>query len=175
MIGAASHTRSSRTIDSGPRQGQIVAVSTDAHATGVLVHASGALSTLVMSFDAVATQAANIEIHGETGFLIVPDPNHFDGDVKLRTAASTEWEILPVSAGYADSSRGVGLQDLAQTADGELPRANGELGFHVLDVMESVMASAHSGAAVAITSSCERPSGVPLNAVGSRQSEPVSR
>ena len=86
VIGAASHTRGTRTIGTGPRAGETVPVSTDTHVTGVLVHESGALSTLVMSFDAVATQSANLEIHGETGSLIVPDPNHFDGDVKLRSA-----------------------------------------------------------------------------------------
>ena len=166
VIGAASHTRSRRTIGSGPRAGETVPVSTDTHVTGVLVHASGALSTLVMSFDAVATQAANIEIHGETGSLVVPDPNHFDGDVRLRTLGAQDWETLPVSAGYADSARGIGLQDLAGTADGVLPRANGQLAFHVLDVMESLLASAHTGASVVVRSGCERPSGVPLTALG---------
>src|SRR6478752_5358613 len=52
-IGAASHTRTSRTIESGPRAGAIIPVATDSHVTGVLVHESGVLSTLVMSFDAV--------------------------------------------------------------------------------------------------------------------------
>lgn len=162
VIGAASHTRSERTIASGPRAGESIPVSTDTHVTGVLVHESGALSTLVMSFDAVATQAANIEIHGETGSLIVPDPNHFDGDVKLRRLGGTEWEVLPVSGGYVDSGRGYGVQDLALTAAGQEPRAGGRLAFHALDVMESVLESAHTGQAVAITSTCGRPAAVPL-------------
>src|SRR5205085_12251560 len=67
VIGAASRTRSSRTIGSGPRQGERIPVSTDTHVTGVLVHASGALSTIFMSFDAVGSVAANIEVHGESG------------------------------------------------------------------------------------------------------------
>lgn len=162
VMGAASHTRSSRTIDKGPRAGESIPVSTDTHVTGILVHASGALSTLVMSFDAVATQAANIEIHGENGSLIVPDPNRFSGDVKLRTLDGTEWEILPVSAGYVDSGRGTGLNDMAKTPAGQEPRAGGQLAFHALEVMESVLASAHSGQAVTIASTCERPASVPL-------------
>ncbi|AWB86544.1 Gfo/Idh/MocA family protein [Mycetocola zhujimingii] len=162
VIGAASHTRASRTIGSGTRQGESIPVSTDTHVTGVLVHESGALSTLVMSFDAVATQAANIEIHGETGSLIVPDPNRFDGDVKLRTLASTEWETLPVSAGYVDASRGIGLQDLAMSGTDAAPRASATLAFHALEVMESVLRSAHTGQAVTVESTCERPRAVPL-------------
>jgi predicted dehydrogenase len=162
VIGAASHTRSSRTIGTGPRAGETVPVSTDSHVTGVLVHESGALSTLVMSFDAVATQSANLEVHGETGSLIVPDPNHFDGDVKLRTLAGGDWEMLPVSAGYVESARGYGLHDLARTPRGAEPRAGGNLAFHVLDVMESVLESAALGQAVGVASSCERPPAVPL-------------
>ena len=44
---------------SDPAPGRrVVPVNIDTHVTGVLVHATGALSTLVMSFDAVATQAS---------------------------------------------------------------------------------------------------------------------
>ncbi|MEV7136317.1 Gfo/Idh/MocA family oxidoreductase [Arthrobacter sp. NPDC093128] len=166
VIGAASHTRGTRTIGTGPRAGETVPVSTDTHVTGVLVHESGALSTLVMSFDAVATQSANLEIHGETGSLIVPDPNHFDGDVKLRTLGGDGWDVLPVSAGYVDSARGYGLHDLARTPAGEEPRAGGELAFHVLEVMESVLESAALGQAVKVASRCPRPEAVSLTDLG---------
>jgi predicted dehydrogenase len=162
VIGAASHTRTSRTIGSGPRQGERIPVSTDTHVTGVLVHVSGALSTLFMSFDVVATMASRIEVHGETGSLVVPDPNRFDGDVRLRVLGAGEWETLPVSAGYVGSSRGIGLEDLANTAKDQEPRAGGKLAFHVLEVMESLLVSAREGRAVAIESRCDRPPAVPL-------------
>ncbi|CAN7165978.1 Gfo/Idh/MocA family oxidoreductase [Arthrobacter sp. LjRoot78] len=166
VIGAASHTRGTRTIGAGPRAGETVPVSTDTHVTGVLVHESGALSTLVMSFDAVATQSANLEIHGETGSLVVPDPNHFDGDVKLRSLGGEGWEVLPVSAGYVGSARGYGLHDLARSPAGTEPRAGGELAFHVLEVMESVLESAALGQSVKVASRCERPEAVPLTDLG---------
>jgi predicted dehydrogenase len=162
-MGAASHTRTSRTIGSGPRQGERIPVSTDTHVTGILVHASGALSTIFMSFDAVGSVAANIEVHGESGSLVVPDPNRFDGDVRLRTLGTKEWTTLPVSAGYVQSSRGFGLEDMANTATGQEPRAGGKLAFHVLEVMESLLASAREGRVVAVESRCERPRAVPLS------------
>ena len=200
VIGAASRSRDSRTIGTGPRQGEAVAVAIDTHVTGVLVHASGVLSTLIMSFDAVATRSANIEVHGVGGSLIVPDPNRFDGDVLLRTLTGPDWEILPVSAGYLRAGRGYGLADMAVTAGpghgiadvgvaagrghgiadvgvtadrgfgiadapvtaGRVPRASGELAFHVLDVLESVLASAGTGRVVPIASTVERPPAVPL-------------
>ena len=162
VIGAASHTRDQRTIGSGPREGQTVPVATDTHVTGVLVHASGALSTLVMSFDAVKTKSPNIEIHGENGSLIVPDPNHFQGDVQVFPLGAEDWETLPVSAGYVDSGRGFGVADLIRTPAGQEPRAGGALAFHALEVMESVLASAHTGAPVRIGSTVERPAPVEL-------------
>ncbi|PYI38706.1 oxidoreductase [Arthrobacter psychrolactophilus] len=162
VIGAASHTRDSRTIGSGPRAGEEIPVSTDTHVSGVLIHESGALSTVIMSFDAVATQSANIEIHGETGSLIVPDPNHFAGDVKLRRLGDDSWETLPVSGGYVAGARGIGLHDLAATPAGQEPRAGGALAFHALEVMESVLRSAHTGQLVDISSTCPRPEAVPL-------------
>jgi predicted dehydrogenase len=169
VIGAASHARNTRTIGSGPRQGELIPVATDTHVTGVLVHASGALSTLYMSFDTVATVSARIEVHGEQGSLVVPDPNRFDGDVRLRSLGAPEWLTLPVSAGYVDSSRGFGVEDLARTAEGREPRAGGKLAFHVLDVMESLLLSAREGVGVKVESSCERPAPVPLQTVATAE------
>ncbi|NOJ61123.1 Gfo/Idh/MocA family oxidoreductase [Arthrobacter sp. 260] len=167
VIGAASHTRTSRRIGSGPRTGETIPVTTDTHVTGVLVHESGALSTLVMSFDAVQTRSPNIEIHGETASLIVPDPNRFDGEVQVCTLTDQEagWAILPVSAGYHDAGRGYGVADMAQTPEGQEHRANGDLAFHVLDVLESLLESAGSGTSVTVGTTVRRPSAVPLTGV----------
>jgi predicted dehydrogenase len=123
------------------------------------------LSTIYMSFDTVATRSSPIEVHGEAGSLVVPDPNRFDGDVLLRTLAGKDWETLPVSAGYVGSSRGFGVHDLAITTAEEEPRAGGKLAFHVLDVMEALLRSAHEARAIAIQSRCERPPAVPLQDV----------
>ncbi|WP_104433066.1 Gfo/Idh/MocA family protein [Kineococcus xinjiangensis] len=160
-VGAASHTRTSRTIGRGPRAGERVPVTTDTHVTGVLTHASGALSTLVMSFDAVATRGSSIEVHGERGSLVVPDPNHFDGDVLLHPLGGDGWQLVPVSAGYRAGGRGIGLLDLAERTRRE-PRASGRVGLHVLDVLESLLDSAARGRRVDVAGTCERPDPVPL-------------
>ncbi|WP_275003346.1 Gfo/Idh/MocA family protein [Promicromonospora iranensis] len=162
VVGTASHTRTTRTIGSGSRQGEVIPVDVDTHVTGVLRHESGALSTLVMSFDSVATRASEIEVHGQTGSLIVPDPNRFDGDVQLHELGGA-WRTLPPSAGYRDAARGYGVVDLATTPPGTPARANGDLAYHVLDIMTSLLASAGSGTGVAVESTCERPAAVPLS------------
>jgi predicted dehydrogenase len=119
-----------------------------------------------MGFEGAATRAPNIEVHGERGSLVVPDPNHFDGPVLLATASQEDWETLPATAGYLDAGRGVGLADFAATPAGQEPRAGGALAYHVLDVMESLLSSAHSGTAVTITSTCARPEPVDLRPAG---------
>jgi predicted dehydrogenase len=165
VIGAASALRTERTIQSGPRAGQTVPVSTPTHVTGVLVHESGALSTLVMSFDAVNTTSAPIEVHGSAGSLAVPDPNLFSGEVRISTEAHGEWRVVPTSAGYARAGRGYGIADMAWAADdGGMveSRASGRLGYHVLEVMEGVLKAAKTGGSVDIESTVERPSPVPL-------------
>ena len=165
VIGAANHSRTTRTIGTGPRAGENIPVDIDTHVTGVLIHDSGVLSTLVMSFDAVATHSSNIEIHGTVGSLAVPDPNHFDGDVHLLTLGGTQWTTVPISAGYRNSGRGYGILDLAATPPDEVPRASGELAFHTLDIMESLLNSAHSGQRVNVASRCKSPAPVPLTSL----------
>lgn len=158
VIGAGSRLRTERTIGSGPREGEVIPVSTDTHVTGVLIHESGVLSTLVMSFDAVGTSAHPIEVHGTGGTLAVPDPNRFDGDVEIKRLGGEGWETVPVAGGYADASRGIGLQDMA--VRGADLRASGDLGQHVLEVMNAVLESATSGTRMEVASTVARPEAV---------------
>lgn len=162
VVGSASRARVMRVIGSGQRAGEEIPVDVDTHVTGVLRHESGALSTLVMSFDAVATRASCLEVHGDKGSLVVPDPNGFDGVVEFHPIGGT-WENLPPSAGYQDAARGYGLADLATTPEGATPRAGGDVAFHVLDVMTALLTAAEEGTTVTVGSTCERPAPVPLS------------
>ncbi|BCB76306.1 hypothetical protein Pflav_027160 [Phytohabitans flavus] len=158
VTGAASRLRGERVIGSGPRAGERIPVEVDSHVSGVLEHAGGALTTITTSFDAVATTAAPIEVHGEAGTLSVPDPNQFDGESRLFPLAGREWHRFQLSAGYAGAARGIGLIDLV-TSEG---RASGELALHVLEVMTSLLDSAAQGRRIELTTTVERPSAVPF-------------
>ncbi|AQW46832.1 Gfo/Idh/MocA family protein [Streptomyces violaceusniger] len=159
VTGASSRPRTERAIGSGPRAGHTFPVEIDTHITGVLEHADGALSTLVMSFDIKAARLPRIEVHGTDASLSVPDPNGFDGTVEIHRGDA--WETLPVSAGYPDAGRGVGLADLADAlADDRPHRASAELAAHVLDIMLTLMDAAGQGRALPVTSMCERPAPV---------------
>ena len=157
VSGAASRSRDTRVIGSGPRAGESIAVDVDTHLTGILHHASGALSTVTMSFDGVRSTAAPIEVHGVDGSLLVPDPNMFTGAVQLHPRGG-EWQTLQPSAGYADAGRGIGLIDFAAGH----ARASGAMAHHVLEIMTALAASAASGAREPLHTTVERPSLVPL-------------
>lgn len=162
VTGRSSRLRDSRVIASGSRAGEVVPVEIETHVTGVIEHASGALSTITTSFDGVATTAAPIEIHGTEGSLVVPDPNRFDGDVRLRPRGASEWEVVPPSHGYVDGSRGVGLLDFLGTPAGTEARASGAFGLHVLEIMIGLLRSAEEGRTIALTTTVARPPIVPL-------------
>jgi predicted dehydrogenase len=158
VAGMAATPRATRTIGSGPLRGTEFPVQVPTHVTGTLEHASGAVSTLLMSFDVQAATLPRIEVYGTGGSLSVPDPNGFGGPVRLFQVDSPEWTETPDAAGYAAAGRGCGIADLAYAlADGTPHRASGELALHVLDVMESLLRAAAGGRTEPVTTDCARP------------------
>jgi predicted dehydrogenase len=164
-VGMSSTPRATRIIGSGPRAGTQIEVAVATHVTGVLEHANGALSTLVMSFDVWAGQLPRIEVYGTDGSLSVPDPNGFDGPVQIFRAEAESWTPVAEAAGYRGAARGYGVSDMATAlAAGTEHRASGDLAYHVLEAMEAMLAAARSGRAVDVASSCDRPAAVPFGA-----------
>ncbi|WP_219412616.1 Gfo/Idh/MocA family protein [Pseudonocardia nigra] len=163
VMGAATRSRPTRTIGKGYRAGTEFPVEVDTHVTGVLVHTSGAMTTITTSFDVVGSDQPRIEVHGADGSLSVPDPNRFDGDVKLRRRGDDGWTVLEPAAGYRDAARGVGVLDLADAlAAGRPHRASAEVALHVLDVMQTLLEAGHAQASLPVTTRCEQPEPVPL-------------
>ena len=162
VSGVATRTRDERVVTSEPLQGTRVPVEVATHVTGSLLFESGAAVSMTMSFDVARHRHAPIELYGEKGSLIVPDPNYFGGKVEVATA-SEDWREIPVEHAYADGNyRILGLADMAQAIrQGRPHRASGELAFHVLEVMEAFQTSSDLGAAVAIASRPERPAPMP--------------
>jgi predicted dehydrogenase len=158
VVGASSRPRDHRTIGRGPRAGESVEVTIDSYVTGILEHESGALSTLIMSFDTWAAHLPRLEVHGTQGSLSLPDPNTFGGTVELFTAERPEWVDVGVRAGYLHAGRGYGLADLAIAIEEDRPhRAGGDVALHVLDIMTSVQDAAGTHAGVVLTTTCDRP------------------
>jgi predicted dehydrogenase len=131
------------------RYGGPVVASTPTHVTGTAGFASGALATVVFSFDVHHTHLPRIEVYGTDGSLRLPDPNRYDGAVDLA-AADGNWAELPAKGERI--GRGHGVVDLALALrEGRPHRASGALGLHVLDVMDGLLRS--DGERVAMTTS----------------------
>ncbi|MCA1723865.1 MAG: Gfo/Idh/MocA family oxidoreductase [Thermomicrobia bacterium] len=163
VTGAARITTPERTITSAPKQGTIIHVNTPTHVVGVMEFASGAIGTIITSFDVWGHTLPPIEIYGTEGSLRVPDPNTFGGPVRLNRARQQEWEELPLTHGHTENSRGLGVADMAAAIRAGQPhRANGALAYHVLDLMHAIHDASRTGTHIDIESSCDRPAPLPL-------------
>ena len=164
---SAAVTRSdrARTVATGLHAGTDIPVDVDTHVTAILEHVSGVISTVTVSFEVWETRVPLFEVYGTQGTIAVPDPNRFSDSVAIATSEDRTWRDQPVSAGYAEAGRGVGLADMARAIETDRPhRASGELAFHVLEIMESVIAAGRSHEVVTLTSTVSRPDVVPLGA-----------
>jgi predicted dehydrogenase len=147
-----------RTILHGERRGESINVSTPTHHSACLEFATGPIGTLVTSFDVHAHGHHPIEIYGSEGSIKVPDPNTFAGPVLLKKAGDADWQEVPISFGYTENSRGIGLADMARgMITGRDHRANERVAFHVLDVMHSIMDSAKTGRHQQVATTMSRP------------------
>ena len=162
VVGAATRSREQRLVTSEPLKGSRVPVEVATHVTGVLRFVSGAAVAITMSFDVPKHGHAPIEIYGESGSLVVPDPNYFGGKVQIA-APGKSWRSVPVKAPYADGNyRSLGLADMAAAIRSGRPhRASGALALHVLETMLAFQTSSDEGRAVAIASRPERPAPLP--------------
>ncbi|MEN2742660.1 Gfo/Idh/MocA family oxidoreductase [Microbacterium sp. X-17] len=159
-----------RTVTAPDRKVESVAVHVATHGSATLRFASGAIGTLVLSFDIWDSGLPKIEIYGDRGTVTLPDPNEFDGDVTLRGHYDDEWTVLePIFSPsgtpctYDQLLRGPGVADLAAALDGGPLRVSAELAFHVLEVLEAIQTSSDSGGTpVSIESRPTRPA--PLTA-----------
>lgn len=146
-----------RTIGSGPKSGQQIQVQTPTHLAGTIDFKQGAIATMITSFDIKA--GANlpwIEIYGTEGTLSLPDPNFFNGDVKLRRSGSSDWEVLTPVFDSTQNERGRGVNDMVEAIrSGRKHRANGNLAYHVLEAMYAFEESSISGSHVVLASSHE--------------------
>ena len=143
VTGMSSRPRNERTIGDGPRAGTSFPVGIDTHETGILEHASGALTTLIMSFDIGATHLPYIEVYGSTGFAVRAGPQL----LRRRRAAlpatrrSRRWTVLPPRPGTPTRAAAWALGP-GEARRGPPHRAGADVALHVLDVMESVLDSA---------------------------------
>lgn len=163
VTGSARITFPERTITSQPQNGKIIQVEVPTHVTGVLDFESGAVATLITSFDVWHANLPCIELYGSKGSMMVPDPNTFGGPILLREHGDSQWRVIPTAFGYNDNSRGLGVADMAAAIrSGRKHRASGEMAYHVLDMMHGFHESSDQGRHIVPASTCTQPAPLPI-------------
>lgn len=176
VAGLGRKRETSRMIENGPRNGQMMPVEVDTHSLSLIEFESGVTGQMMVSFDVWESETPRLEIYGTDGTLCIPDPdpgdgaNIFHGPVWVRTRDTARWTMRPRPKAPADwavatnthglnfDARGIGLADLAEAVREERePRASGALGLHLCEVMEGMLQSPVLGRFVNITSTCARP------------------
>jgi predicted dehydrogenase len=157
------------TTEGSPFLGQRIKVETPTSVQALLAFQSGAQIAFMASWDVWAHGQLPLELHGTAASLRVPDPNWFGGEVALATgrepwqAHATTGERFgqanwPKDAPRFANYRGLGLADMARGIIDKRPhRANGDIGLHVLAIMEGILAAASGRRTVDIEQGCERP------------------
>ncbi len=164
VAGITARARPERLITSEPLNGTTIPVEVATHAAGTLEFVSGAVVSIVMSFDVARHRHRPIEIYGSEGAMAVPDPNWFGGQIEIGTADG-DWRPVITEHAYANGNfRVIGVADMAHAIrNGRPHRASGELAFHVLEVMEAFQRSSDEGNHIIIESRPERPSALPAD------------
>ncbi len=70
---------------------------------------------------------------------------------------------MPLTHGYAENSRSLGLADMAVALrTGQPQRASGELCNHVLDIMHAIHDASNQGRHIELTTTCVQPAPLPM-------------
>lgn len=142
-----------RMITSQPHNGEMINVDVPTYVTGMMQFECGALGTIFTTFDAYKAEMPCIEIYGSEGTLSVPDPNTFEGPIRIYRPSKGEFLEFPLTFNYSDNSRSLGLADMAKAIRcNRRFRASSNLTYHVLEVMSSFQTSSEQGIHVPITS-----------------------
>ncbi|MFP4153242.1 MAG: Gfo/Idh/MocA family protein [Alkalispirochaeta sp.] len=176
-----------RIVPTGPRRGEVLPVHMDTHLTGNLEFASGAIATIITSFDVWGSELPRIELYGTKGAICIRDidplggPNLFGGEILMMTEENYRWKTQPPpippgpwnevplerpfsETGQDANSRGIGLVDMAYAIREHRPhRASGEMALNAIETMFGMITSARERRFVDIESTFRRPEPLPTD------------
>lgn len=179
--GLTRMTYAERTV---PADGRKIKVEVPTHVTANLQFQNDAIATVVTSFDVSDSELPRIEIYGTKGTLLIQDvdpfdgPNIFGGQLYIRTkdqsrwlsyprsekSVDTDWDKVPITHGYYENYRGLGMADMAYAIRDNRPeRASSEMAYHSLETMLGILHSSSKGEFYTLESTCEKPSPLPDN------------
>ena len=162
-----------REIGIGPRKGKKFKVECDTTYVSTLEFKNNSLIQMTLSFDVKDHKRNHIELYGDKGSIVVPDPNMFGGPAFTCLELGGEWtkhethnlelgkiniknqslraNETPTNANY----RGAGLSEMAYSIENNNRHmCNGELSLHVLDIIQSIMRSAKTQKTELLSTEC---------------------
>lgn len=149
-----------RTIKHATRRGDKIDVEIPTHVCASLSFKNGVIGTFTNSFDIFGATAPRIEIYGEKGSMVLPDPNQFTGPVLIRRYRDKEWRPMVQFLEYETYGRGVGVMDMIKAIEADKPhKASAELAYHITDVILSMDEAAASKQELKVESFVEKPEG----------------
>lgn len=149
-----------RTIKVAPRRGEKIDVGVPTHVCSTLSFKNGVVGTFTNSFDIWGSQTPKIEIYGEKGTMILPDPNQFVGPVLIKRLRDNEWRPMIQFMEYDGYGRGIGVMDMIKSIETDKPhKATAELAYHVTDVILAMDEAAAAKQELKVASFVEKPEG----------------
>ena len=174
--GSLMWNKKKREIGIGPRKGKLINVMCPTTYLGTIFFKSKSIIRFTLSFDVIAHHRNHIELYGDKGSMIVPDPNMFGGSVFTCKKLGGKWKEhktnkMPLGkinirqkslraneAAINANYRGVGLAEMAYCIkNNKKHRCNGDLSLHVLDIINSIMEAAKKRKRITIKTSCKIP------------------
>ena len=126
---------------------------------------SGIIGTIHQNNESIIVDKADFAILGTKGILTVGCPNFFDSNISMLTplgySSITETHLAQID-GYTGNARGIGAAEMARAIqDKRKHRANADIAYHVLEVIEAMEKSSEIGQMVKIDSTCTLPEFLP--------------
>ena len=153
-----------REVGSGDKAGQKLSIETEDHFSASLRFDGNMIGTLITSF---ASQhhpfdwKHPITVFGTNGTIQVPDPNNFEGEIRVRTADADDWEVVPDAFSHPNG-RSLGVSDMIEAIRNDRPtRCDGRLAQQALRVMHASRQSSEEGRRIDLPGDAVQPALMP--------------
>lgn len=161
------YTTHKNILPMSPEFGNEIKNPNESQVSAIIQLETGITGTFHIDCDTNTRDESYFSIYGTKGILYLSDANQFGGEIKFLknimnptddNEAISLWQFTP----YSDNDRGIGASDMVDAIrSGRQPKASKEMAYHVLEILESIIAGGEEGKFTEVNSTFEIPE--PLN------------